>query len=519
MKKRLLTGTLVASCAGLLVYTAFYNKSVNIGVAQKHQNTNGQFKKYTATTKQKQVDVFTRLVENHMVADGDNTVAVINTPIVAAQAPQVAQLAVATKVAYKEYALASNSAMRITNAETGTVVNIKPNTFVNELGEVAEGTVRLSLREMHSAPEFFLASLPINGMESAGVIELNATDEKGEQLYIDNNKPVEVLMASTGADDNYNVYKLGDNMNSWHLKKAGLKMLNPTPHKKKAVNDSQVYIAAVKGGFHLFKKELCYKLQVNSVVFPEMEAYKDIVWVYTGKHSKSIAEKLLKDLANPYGSRRRGNLFFNYWNGVKVIRNAETGEHRMVFTNGNDKLDIPVKPENTYGYKINADELYKNYTVLASTKKVKENDMQVEEEETFNPADLAPGFTRMARFILDECGTWGLNRKVNYGYSLNAGINFTDENGNALNITKLYQYDANYNTYQKMDLNSVLSMWYSNPNSNVIFAVTGSNEVAVLNKKAFAELVIKANSSYQLTAKLTRKQINTMSDVVALFNS
>lgn len=517
MKKRLLTGTLVASCAGLLVYTAFYHKGVDVGIAQNHKNTHADFKKHTSTTKQKQVDVFTQLVENHKVAN-DNTAAVVNVPVVNTPQP-VKQLAVAANISYKQYSLDSNSAMRITNSQTGTTVSIKPNTFVNEYGEVAEGTVHIAMREMHGAPEFFLASMPLNGFESAGIIELNATADNGDPLFIDNHKPVEVLMASADVNTSYGVYKLGDNMNNWQLKNAGFKVLAPATHKKKQFTESNVSIAAVKGGFHLFKKELCFKLQLNSVMFPEMAAYKDVVWVYTGKGAKSVSQKLLKDLANPYGSRRKGNLFFNYWSDVKVYRNAETGEHRMVFAYGDDKLDIAVKPENMYGYAINPEAMYNEYTAIASTKKVKEQDKVVEEEQTFNPADLAPGFNNVARFVIDECGVWGINRKVHYGYSLNTSISFTDEAGNALNITKLYQYDPKFNTYQQIELGSVMSMWYNGANSNVIFAVTGSNEVALLNKKAFAELVAKANSSYQLSAKLNRRHIETMGDVVALFNS
>ncbi len=519
MKKRLLTGTLVASCVGLLVYTAFYHKGVDVGVAQNHQNTHGDFKKYTPTNKATQIDAFKRLMENHAVADNTvvNTPAITTVPV---ESKYNQMLAVAGKVSYKEYNVASNAALRITNEETGTVLNIKPNTFVNELGELAEGNVHVSMREMHSAPQYFLSGLPMNGFESAGVIELNAVAEDGTALFIDNSKPVEVLMASAGVDENYNVYKLGESMNSWQLKNAGLKILSPAlATKKKQTSNASVSLAPVKGKFHLFKKELAFKMQLNPQVFPEMQVYKDVEWVYIGKGSKSAGQKLLQDLTNPYGSRRRGNLFFNYWSDVKVFR-SETGEHRMVFTNGNEKLEMAVEPRNMYGYRMNPEAMYNEYTTLMGTKGTKEVEKEVEEvDNTFNPANLPQGFTKVVRFTIDECGTWGLNRIVSYAYSLNTAITFTDENGTALNVAKLYQYDAALNTYQQIDLGSAFSMVYNTANTNVIFAVTGSNEVALLNRNAFTELVTKANAPYPLTAKLARKPINTMGDLVALFNS
>lgn len=531
MKKHLLTGFFVAASAGLLIYTAFYNKGINGGVAVKHQSKQ-EYKSFVPTAKSNQYEVFSKLFKNNAdeaVVDNtlvvlDNTVADHTNEVASTVLPYtiLAEPLELAKVGFTEYTLSANAAQTITNPQTGTSLSIKPNSFINEYGELAEGSVKLFMREMHSAPEYFMRGVPMNGYESAGMLELKAFDDNGNALQLNSEKPVDVLMASTIKGGNYSVYTLDESTKSWRLKSAGLKHLTPqaTTKKKQQDFDTNISLAPVKKGIHIFKSELRFKTYLNYRAYPEMEAYNNIEWVYTGKNANAVREELMKDRTNPFGSRRKGKgLLFNYWTDVKLQKD-DAGQLHMIFTNGAEVVNITVKPEHIYGNPINPDAMYDEYAQVAS-KKVKPSAAGVVEEvvETFDPATLPHGYTSLSSFTIDELGLYGLNQTLTYNQTASLSVIFTDENNAPVNSAVFYQYDRGLNTYQVVTPSTLFNVGYNNSNTNILFAVTGTNEVAVLDTKSFDEMLLKSTEGYKLLAKLTRRNINSVSDVVALFNS
>lgn len=528
MKKHILTGSFVAACVGLLYFTAFYNKSSNGEVASKHQ-TKADFKNFIPTAKNSQYDLFSRLVKNQPDAVVDNTyVADITVPLQQTSdntSPAIAGNGIfepfsIAKVEFTEYQLAAAQAQVIRNAKTGTIINIQPNSFINEFGELAEGTVKVFMREMHTAPEYFMRGLPMNGYQSAGVIELKATTEDGQSLFLNNEKPIDVLMASANPTDNYAVYSVNESTRSWQLRNAHITHLKQAAQKKKVNEyDTNISLAAVRKGVHVFKHELRFKTQLNYRAYPEMEVFNNVEWVYTGKHAKKVRQNLLKDRSNPYGSRRGSGLLFNYWTDVKLTR-EDNGQYHMIFTNGPEVLNIPVKPEHIYGQSINPESLFNDYQAAYKVAKPENGAAQamVEEVETFDPTSLPAGYTAVTRFSVSELGIWGLNQKIAYDQNTAFNISFTDEKGNCLSPTVFYQYNSALNTYQILKAEQLLSVNY-NKGYNILFTITGSNEVALLDNKSFGEMVAKSKEGYPLSAKLNRRMVQSKSDVVALFNS
>lgn len=525
MKKHILTGFLVALCGALVYYTSVYNRTLNGGVAQKH-NSGSQYKIYASTTKKNQYDVFKRLVDNKAEVV-DNTSVVTDYITVADATDKASGLLLPLPALNNNNAVAYNfpadEPRQLVNTKTGTKVNIQANSFVNELGELAEGVVTVSVREMHTAPEFFVAGMPMNGTESKGIIELNATDEQGNALYLNNEKPVEVLMASAGSTDGYNVFHLENTSKSWMLRKANMQQLKPAAPKVKKFSDYQtnISLAPIRRG-HQLKKELRFKMYLNKVAYPELSGFTEVEWVYTGKNARKVQPELMKDRSNPYGVRGKkgGSLLFNYWTNV-TLNKDDNGQYHMIFTKENEKLDIPVKFENAYGRSVNTDAMYDDYKAGLALKQAKQKD-ETEDlavEETYEPGDLAGGYTNVTKFTIDEMGVWGINREVKYAYTVNAPISFTDEEGNVINPVAFYHYDAALNTYQTIPVSQAFSIKYNSKGNNVIFAVTGANQVAVLRKGAFDEIVAKSNIGYPLTTKLVTREVKTMDDVDRLFNN
>lgn len=531
MKRHLLTGFFVAASAGLLIYTAFYNKGINGGVAVKHQSKK-EYKSFVPTAKSNQYEVFSKLFKNNTEeAVVDNTLVVLDntnvgtsTEVATPVLPYtvLAEPLELAKVGFSEYTLSANAGQTITNPQTGTTLSIKPNSFINEFGELAEGNVKLFMREMHSAPEYFMRGVPMNGFESAGMLELKAFDSDGNALQLNTEKPVDVLMASTINGGNYSVYTLDESTKSWRLKNSGLKHLTPQVGKKKKAQDfdTNISLAPVKKGIHIFKSELRFKTYLNYRAYPEMEAYNNVEWVYTGKNAKKVSVELMKDRTNPFGSRRKGKgLLFNYWTDVKLQKD-NAGQLHMIFTNGPEVVDITVKPEHIYGSAINADAMYDDYTSMAS-KKVKHSATAVTEDlvETFDPTTLPKGFTSLSKFTIDELGLYGLNQTLTYNQTASLSVVFTDENNATVKAGVFYQYDRGLNTYQVVTPADLIKVGYNNANTNILFTVLDNNEVAVLDTKSFDEMLVKSTEGYKLLAKLTRRTIRSADDVVALFNS
>ena len=153
-------------------------------------------------------------------------------------------------IEYNEYEI-NPATDTIIKHESGAVIEVPENAFLNAKGEVVTENVNLKFRSFSNPLEIYLAGIPmtatINGeekvYESAGMFEIIA-DQKGEKLYVNKESKIKVTLESFESDANFNTYDLEEETGVWvetgkdkiqiKLKEEELNQIpkRPTPPKK-----------------------------------------------------------------------------------------------------------------------------------------------------------------------------------------------------------------------------------------------------------------------------------------------
>jgi hypothetical protein len=117
---------------------------------------------------------------------------------------------------------------------SGTVVHIPANAFVDEQGNVVEGKVDISYREMKTPTEILLAGIPmaydsggvINQFQSAGNFEILAA-QNGKPLRLANGKNINIDFVMADGEAGYNFYKYNAQTNNWDYKNEANTPVDP----------------------------------------------------------------------------------------------------------------------------------------------------------------------------------------------------------------------------------------------------------------------------------------------------
>lgn len=525
MKKHITTALLVTACLGLVVYKMVYNTVLDSNVAAKYK-TEKAIKPFKPTQRQDQLALYSRLLN---ATNPQQVVRVVNQTYNKKMVVLLDNQAESNTLLRKPFTVEATKTHThkikvaqpntIVNPATGTKINIQPNSFVTNYGTVVEGDVTVNIKEMRTAAEFFAYGLPMNNHNAQTIIEFTAVGENGENLALLKEKPLEVMVASATSFSGYSAYRLGEAGKSWELKSTlGNNAVKTKVVVEKSKVANNVSLSLLRKGLNIFKKELRFKMILNYNAYPEFLQYGDVEWVYTGKTGKdikAIKAGLLKDRSNPHQNKARTGLLFNYWTDVKLNR-VDNGVFTMVFTNGNEKFEVPVRMQHIYGHKINKDDMYDQYLSVYNKKISRLK--KVEEDENYSgpqPTELPQGFANYTQFSINELGTWSLSKEFCYDNQQSLNVKFYDEDGNAIETTALYHFDATYNSYRVTVGDDMNKFAFSKPGCGIVFAVTNSNEVAVLMPHKLDGVVNNAAKPQNITLKKIR--VEDMNDIIKLF--
>lgn len=128
------------------------------------------------------------------------------------------------------------------STESGTTLNVPPDIWKNAEGESVKGDITLKYREFHDAVDIFLSGSSLNydtaGVQqvftTAGMFELRAFKDSSE-IFIKNDKKLEVKMASYKSDPDFNFYYLDEANGNWKYSGRNEPEVNP---KIKEISDS-----------------------------------------------------------------------------------------------------------------------------------------------------------------------------------------------------------------------------------------------------------------------------------------
>ncbi|MFN8288463.1 MAG: hypothetical protein U0V74_17025 [Chitinophagales bacterium] len=106
---------------------------------------------------------------------------------------------------------------------SGTKIIVPANVMVHKDGTPVTGSVNLTYREFHDAPDAFMAGIPLTYtddkgqhrmMQTAGMFEIRA-NQNGEELAIADGKNVTVNLASGNNDKDFSEFTFNENTGTW----------------------------------------------------------------------------------------------------------------------------------------------------------------------------------------------------------------------------------------------------------------------------------------------------------------
>jgi len=108
------------------------------------------------------------------------------------------------------------------SCESGTIIRIPPNAFVDESGKKVTGDVQIDYREFRNPLDFIFSGIPMtynsggkeNNFQSAGMFEITAS-QQGTQIYLSGNKSLDVDFVSNDSSTAYNFYVLDEKKGTW----------------------------------------------------------------------------------------------------------------------------------------------------------------------------------------------------------------------------------------------------------------------------------------------------------------
>lgn len=108
-------------------------------------------------------------------------------------------------------------------SQNGSLIDIGPNSFTNDKGQLVKGEIKILYREFHDPISIFLSGIPMgydtlgeqHTFESAGMLEMYA-EQNGKRVNLAPDKPVSVELVSLNNNkDDFNVYKFDDTKGAW----------------------------------------------------------------------------------------------------------------------------------------------------------------------------------------------------------------------------------------------------------------------------------------------------------------
>lgn len=101
---------------------------------------------------------------------------------------------------------------------SGTTLNIPPDAFVDQDGQLVSGPVDLRYRELHDGFHIYLSGIPLETAEgqltTAGTFEIRA-EQDGKELALKACAPIHVRMASFQGGDDYDFYQFDEYSGAW----------------------------------------------------------------------------------------------------------------------------------------------------------------------------------------------------------------------------------------------------------------------------------------------------------------
>jgi hypothetical protein len=414
---------------------------------------------------------------------------------------------------------------------SGSLIRIPSNAFVDKAGRPVEGKVDIKYREFHDPADFFMSGIPMTydsagtqfHFESAGMLEILAfKDDK--PVFINPEKHIVVEMASEQTEDKYNIYQFDSLSGNWKFiyKDRALKMKNwNVKDLPIASTDKLPITASLLPPADLIKPQLLnpasyqFNLDVDQKEFPEISVYKEIQF--------EVKENT-PDFAPAYASL--------IWNDVSLKKNENKGSYLMTLVKGAESHTFEVMPvfdKEAY------DKAFQQYSGLLSKRRKEELDQKRKIDSVYSVMDQERNFQySMAKenakneaasietqevvkrvFAISGFGIWNSDCPAILPQGEQFAAGYVDSTGKKLKFKTLYLVEKGRNAM--FAITSYSRLYYNPAKKNILWAVTLDNKLAIFEEEKFKTLK-KQNDSCTIQMKVIAEEIKHSYEVKKVLN-
>jgi hypothetical protein len=407
-------------------------------------------------------------------------------------------------VPFKTYKVEGNKEQKIVIEETGTIINIPANAFVDKNGNPVSGPLEIKFREFHNAGDVILSGIPMvdpvtgKNMETAGMFEIRG-NASGNEIFIKDDKNIEVKLASFNEGNHFDFFQFDESTGRWEtLEKNKEPEINLVKVEKLRTLDCNAPKKPVKPVKRGSNKNLVFELNFNYKKFPELEMFRNVAWQFAGKPG---------DADNP----EKMEAFDSKWSDIS-LKKAD-GYYDLTLKTKDNTINTRVLPLLASGdYEQAMKEFDKK---VADFEKIKDVHNKRREIAQMNADFLRTA--EISNFGVFNHDCWRENDAV-----LQVNVDF-DVQYDHLEKMKSHYYLINRNNKAIVNYyDGMKTLRYTRGMKNKLIAILPDNKVAVFSENDFVALEkknLKNGEHFTLkmpTANVEIKKPQDLYDILAM---
>lgn len=414
------------------------------------------------------------------------------------------------EVPFKKYKVPTDEGMTI-KIESGTVISIPAQAFVDKDGNPVTGEVEIAYREFHDAADILVSGIPMHEpetgryMETAGMFEIRG-QQNGQEVFVKGDKNINIDLASYNEGSDFDFFELGADDCRWKtlISSEGGQLV---PHENEARTkglaklDKDLPNRPIRPRTSDQSKNFVFDLDVNYSKFPELKPFKGIVWEYTGDKNEDNPEK------NDW-------IFKVDWDQITLEKDADK-DFRLVLKKIKSKKRFSTSVRPILQGKDMKKALAAFESKMAAYKKIA--DLQEGERNRLRGEAKLLRSLEINGFGVYNCDKWrgAANVQCYAKFSFDTGVDVVE------NVNKVSVYLITSNRRSLVPLgNRTVTNFRFNPNeNNTLVAVLPNNKLAVFSAQDFQNLdlekIKKQEHEFQLkTSEVTITTVEELRTVI-----
>jgi len=405
-----------------------------------------------------------------------------------------------------------------------TRISVPQCAFLDSSGNVVEGIVKLSYREVNDPASMIISGVPMaiaedssDYLQSAGMLEILAWKD-GVPLKVNEECLINIEKRSGIGDGDYNMYNLDTVNRKWDLKRANIAVRPLLKEPEKAVYQEPDYDAmALKAGvvkpvkpLEKEKEKFQFKFKMDFSENPEINIYNGVQWEFAGKKDKEDPAK------NPW-------VLSAVWHEMEIVRKYKNGAYKLRLVSGNKEFKTTVKPvfaadDMDYAEYV-YNEKYEAYRKYVDKKKEEARLWRKKQEELAKAREKQRKASALAGKFSREISVMGFGwvniDKLFKDDRQEIALSLVYKNGDSVNVSRVFLLTESVNSVASFYQRSLPNFSFPKLRKNQLVVIDSESQAYIIKPEAFA--AIGANST-EHTFRISEagRKIKSVDDLQAM---